>query len=410
MRIQYISNTKKKYKRIVCSTFEDYQTIDTFDATIVDLSDPEVWKTKSGVPESIDCEVALSKLGDTIKNSKKNNIVILLPVDVDYAYSEPFYAAHYCKKQKMSDCLKSLKAILVGCSFLSNSTSIKCEKNVTELKDGTKVKSDFYFVNQRDSGHLLPKTVSYKSEKMTSVYDEFANYYYTFLNISDEDLLLKFLLELGIDSDNNNTPSWLEEMNAFDDEALKEKIKECGDRIDELKKTIESNKNKISDNNYYKEMLVCSGDELVERVFKTLEELLGINLKSFVDEKGPDFVFQLNECVYVGEIKGINTNVKNANISQINVHESNYIDELEEKGKAIPTIKKLLIINHQRNKPLGEREPINDNQIKLAENNGVLIIETISLLKLLERFRNNKISKEIVIDLFGNNIGKLSID
>lgn len=409
MRIQYISLTKKNYQRFTCSTFKEYQTIDTFDATVIDLSSQDVWKTRAGVPDSVDCENTLFKLGNIVKNSKKKNILILLPININYVYSDSFYSDYYNKAKEMCDCLESLKNTLIRTSFLSKNTYIECEHNTTILKDGTNIDSDFYFAKHRDSGHLIPKTVSFKSDKMTSIYDEFINLYYTFLDISNEDLLTKLLLELGIDSESDNIPSWLEEMNVFDDESLKNEILGCNNQIGQLKETIEFNKNKIKNNNYYKEMLIYSGDELVERVFKTLEELLGIDLQQFVDKKGPDFVFKLNDCVYVGEIKGISTNVKNANISQIDVHESNYIDALEERGESIPKIKKLLIINHQRNKPFAEREPINDNQVRLAKNHGVLIVETASLIKLLEEFRKRGFDKETIINLLHESKGRLVV-
>ena len=64
-------------------------------------------------------------------------------------------------------------------------------------------------------------------------------------------------------------------------------------------------------------------------------------------------------------------NVKKANVSQVDQHVQEYLDDFEEEGKRIVAI---LVINHQRNKPLYEREDIPVEQIRLAERNGLLMI------------------------------------
>ena len=65
-------------------------------------------------------------------------------------------------------------------------------------------------------------------------------------------------------------------------------------------------------------------------------------------------------------------------------------DHEEEDGR----IKGLLIINHQRNKPLQEREAVHERQVSLAERYEVLIIETPVLLKLFEKYRFGELSRE----------------
>ncbi len=72
-------------------------------------------------------------------------------------------------------------------------------------------------------------------------------------------------------------------------------------------------------------------------------------------------------------------------------------------------IKALLIISHQRQKDLKEREPISKDVISLAERNNSLIIETTTLLKLYERFLNKEIATEYIFNLFKNEIGLLTI-
>ncbi|EGO8298510.1 hypothetical protein E3435_002650, partial [Enterococcus faecalis] len=63
-------------------------------------------------------------------------------------------------------------------------------------------------------------------------------------------------------------------------------------------------------------------------------------------------------------------------------------------------IYKLLIINHQRNKALSERDPVDQKQIDIAKGKyGSLIIETSELLKLLEKYRENNLSRETIAEL-----------
>jgi hypothetical protein len=70
----------------------------------------------------------------------------------------------------------------------------------------------------------------------------------------------------------------------------------------------------------------------------------------------------------------------------------------------------ILIINHQRNKPLENREPINENQINLSKRNGSLIIETITLLELFEKFKFGEITSEECIEMLSQNTGLLRLE
>jgi len=308
----------------------------------------------------------------------------------------------------MSETLPTMKKLLMDSHIIEQHVDFRYERNKTSLSEDLICESDFYF--EKFPFHKINSiTVSNDSEKFTSIYDKGSGYAYTFLKLKDEETILAFLSKIGISIFESDVPSWLKDIDFFDDGQLKEEILSSKNEIAKLNNNISNYQNKLSGNQYYKEMLIYSGNELVERVFKTMEELLDIDLSSFVDECGPDFVFEKNEHTFVGEIKGINTNVKNANISQINVHEATYIDELEESGHAIPPIKKLLIINHQRSKPLAEREPIGEKQITLARKDGVLIVETITLIKILEKYRKNELSSLQVYELLVSNSGLLSI-
>lgn len=72
------------------------------------------------------------------------------------------------------------------------------------------------------------------------------------------------------------------------------------------------------------------------------------------------------------------------------------MDEHEEKDP--DAVKVILIIKHQKNKPINEREPVKDTQIKLAERNKSLIIETNILLNRLEKYRKRELAREEIIN------------
>ena len=66
-------------------------------------------------------------------------------------------------------------------------------------------------------------------------------------------------------------------------------------------------------------------------------------------------------------------------------------------------------MNHQKNKALDMREPVHEKQINLAKRNGSLIVETITLLKLFERYIAGNITREECLELLKTNIGLLEI-
>jgi hypothetical protein len=136
---------------------------------------------------------------------------------------------------------------------------------------------------------------------------------------------------------------------------------------------------------------------------------LECDLSQFIDQKKEDFEIKKDDITYIGEIKGVTSNVKNENVSQLDVHVQSYIDRVNEAGQDV-RVKGLLIINSQRDRNPNDRNAIGPDQIKLAERNNSLIISTVELLDLYERFeRNEIISKEIVSafselsGLFNNN-------
>ena len=158
---------------------------------------------------------------------------------------------------------------------------------------------------------------------------------------------------------------------------------------------------------HYKSVLITNGNELVDVVFEILEKMLNCDLSNFKDEKKEDFLIRLSDITFIGEIKGVTSNVKNEHISQVDVHYQSYVDKLQEDG-ITENIKQILIINPFRTKELSNRDEVHENQIKLAKRNECLVITTETLLYIFERFLKNELDTEHIIKAFTNNIGILT--
>ena len=232
--------------------------------------------------------------------------------------------------------------------------------------------------------------------------------YITTLKIVNADSLMNLLDGIGTLEKDEAAPKWISEIKMFDDIEQETKISEWQNEVEKIENHIECSQNKLADNVRLKSILYTSGDRLVEVVFKILEELMGCDLSGFVDNKKEDFLFEIDDNVFIGEIKGVRHNVKNENISQLDVHFQGYLDEHEEKDPN--SVKALLIMNHQNNKAPKDREPVKDTQINLAKRNGSLIIETTVLLKLLEEYRSGKKTREMIINMIKNSSGLLKME
>ena len=136
-----------------------------------------------------------------------------------------------------------------------------------------------------------------------------------------------------------------------------------------------------------------------------LEEMLEIDLSGFEDKKREDIRIIFEDVTFIVEIKGINSSVKNSNISQLDNHVELYNEEKKGiKGKGI------LIINPERTRSIEERNPIHDSQIKKIEKDENLMITTEIFLKLFELFKQNKIKKEKIKSILQTEIGILTIE
>lgn len=284
--------------------------------------------------------------------------------------------------------------------------SITYEKTTTMLGK-TKILADFNLLNFSESD-FEPITFSINSNKVTTVKN--SKYIVTTLNIlKDEEILKKFIKEYcKNENQKQEIPEWIQDVNFFDDEELKENKNKNLTRIRELNALNAEIDIKVKKNLEYKSILYTNGDELVKVVLEILDEILEYDSSEFVDEKREDFLIKKEDVTFVGEIKGLSSAVKNENVSQLDVHVQSYLDDLQQEGTE-EKVKGLLIINHQRNKPIEERQEVHEHQIKLATRNESLIIETTTLLKIYEKYKLGDMTKEECKKLFKDNIGLLEI-
>ncbi len=417
MKIQVIGKTQK-IKCFDCeitySKFDDPRTLDSFDVNIIDLQDEGVWRHDDDTPLDVNVSCDLLSIRKNIETSNKAINIIAFPQNYNFKYnyygtatkSASYHGSFYLKNKL--DCVKRIlddiipKAKIMG---NPNTYDIAYENSITMCKK-SKFSSAFYF---SDFLQNAERTKANDSDKVTTI-SIMKNCYLTTLLLSDENTnLMDYLADLGIkETGVSDIPDWISRVHIFDDKEQQSRIDSNRQKIIEIENEIEIAQSKLKDNLKYKSILYTNGNELVNVVFDILQKLLKYNLSSFKDEKKEDFLVKLDNITYIGEIKGVNTNVKSEYISQLDVNYQTYLDKLNETAKT-ENVKSLLIINAQRNKPIFERESIHENQIKLARRNGCLIIPTIELLKLFEKFTNGEIETHQVIEIFTTQIGLIDI-
>ena len=213
---------------------------------------------------------------------------------------------------------------------------------------------------------------------------------------------------IGLLEKKSELPLWVSDLEFWDDKEQREVVEIACEEIEKQKQKINDAQKKLELNLHYKSILYETGDALAKVVFEILEKLLDCNLSDFLDEKKEDFRIVLEEVTFIGEIKGITSNVKLENISQLEVHCNTYMDELEENGRS-ELVKGILIINPLRTRPLNERERAHERQVQLATKYGSLIITSEILLQLFEKYLQKRITTDKIIELLKNKTGLLSV-
>lgn len=391
-RVQVISDSgsKKDDNRFTYTKLNSPNALDDYDINIIDLRDNNLWKNDDCSNKNINKSNDFQSISKMIKNSWKSKIIIMLPQNVAFKFNK-WSSGRYEYTKPLKDMIPNMTEIIGGLTSSIKKCSIAFENTLTEVGQ-EEIPAAFYF----EDNPFVGKTYSIRSGKMTTVLLD--DIYYTTLELSNEKRIVAFLRFIGLLEEKAEIPDWFENIVMFDDQKQKTIIENSQKQIADLEEQIKLSKEVLNSNSKYKSILYTTGDELVDVVKEILSDMLGIDLSGFVDEKKEDFNFELNGKIYIGEVKGVNHNVKRENVSQLDLHVNGYLDDNTDKTQN--DIVALLIINHQKNKDPQDRELVNEQQVKLAEKYGSLIVETKMLLELYSDYKSGTITRNAIIELF----------
>ena len=273
------------------------------------------------------------------------------------------------------------------------------ERTDTKLSDTVRISADFYFP-ERDHFEILLRSID--SNKVTCCKKD--NLFLTTLDILTDEELQFFLEKVGLKASSNAVaPDWMNKVMLFDDAEQLKKIEENEAQIKSCQDSIAVSKGKLSENSRFKSILYTSGDELVDVVKDIFSKIFDVDFSGFKDKKKEDFTFTFKNKIFIGEIKGVNQNIKTTNLAQLDLHFTNFIedraDDLDENN-----IHKLLVMNHQKDKDLKSRIPVDQQQIDMAKNKyESLIIETVELLEMYDKFARREMDQKECFDLICQN-------
>lgn len=404
MNIQVISYNKSiKYgmdHEYTYSSLNEPSSFDMFDINIISLQTELLWRYEGSDDRFINSINDFKSLKELIGSVKKSKVIICFPKNYNYQYS--YYSGAYHHNCQLKDMIPRLNEYLKYLIPSGHPYEIVYENSTTICED-SKYTAAFYFNNVLEDSRVLTKCIG--GDHCTT-YRANSNLIFTSLDLTQRNIN-KFLREIGIIEKESEAPVWIEDFKFLDDEIQERIVSEANDEIFKQKEKIRLANKKLEENLRYKSVLYESGDALVDVVFEILEKTLKCDLSDFVDKKGEDFKITMPSITFIGEIKGISSNVRLENVSQLDVHCNTYIDSLEEEGKS-ENVKGLLIINPLRNKPINEREEVHEKQIELAKRNGSLIITTETLLFLFEAYLQNHITNDKIVELLETKTGILT--
>ncbi|MCI8617843.1 MAG: hypothetical protein HFJ60_06370 [Clostridia bacterium] len=406
---KYKEYSEQKYK---ISVLGEIQALDDFEICIIDLTNKDLWNYNNDKPISVNCYRDLLTIKEAIINSNSTKIVMVLPQNEKISYNQTYEWSgsnkryFYLKTIQLKDNKTNLIKIINDNLFNIKEIEILFEKTKTNIINKN-IDADFNFSNYEEE-HFEAITYSKNSNKITTIKKD--KIFITTLKILDDIETLKIFIDsyCNEEQEKEDMPDWVKDIKFYNDEELKKSKNDNLEKIQKLKGENLKLEEQINKNLEYKSILYSSGDELVKVVLEILDEILQYDSRDFVDEKREDFLIKKEDITFIGEIKGVSSAIANKNVSQLDVHVQSYVDKLQEEGKE-ENVKGLLIVNHQRNKPLEERQEVHEHQKKLATRNGSLIIETQTLLKIFEKYKKGKLTKEKCKKLFIDNEGLLII-
>ena len=405
-KIQIITYNPKNFscldQEIDINNFNNLKSLDNYEINVFDLNNDHIWINRSKIEGAPTGDLVLSNdlisIEKMIFNRSETKILVCLPQNLNYTY-EYYDKKYFCELKNIINIMKSVLKQITDVDI----NGLYYENTYTEI-NGMSIQGAFVFPDYEDS-----ITKSKDSQKNTTInrYDII----FTALNLFEEkntDVLIEFLKHIGVIDKQIEYPKWLQEYKFNDDQQLQDTIENAEAEIKKLNQKISESKNKLDENMKYKSILVTNSDELTKVIYEILEYIFEINSSTFVDEKKEDFLFDKEDICYIGEIKGVTSNIKSEHISQLDVHYYALQDRLEEDGIQ-KKIKKILIMNYERNREISNRNEVHKTQIELASRNNTLIIDTLNLLQLYEKLLKGNISKQEAIDYINSKIGLFNV-
>jgi hypothetical protein len=377
------------------------QSLDEFDINIIDLRDGNIWVCNANNNKSINCINDFVNLNIMISKCKKTKIIYMFPSDIGFSYYRNTSNGGFYFNTNIKDVMSIIQGDILS-KLNSDFSKIKIYYENTKTNIANKdIAASFYF----DDNETAVLTKSIGSDKATTV--KINTRTLTSLQLSTENDIYNFLKQIGLIEDRIDIPEWISQYDFFDDSIQKEIINDNGEIIVKAKNNIELANAVLDRNNEFKSILYTNGDLLVKVIFSMLGELLEYDMSKVIDEKKEDFLIKKDNITFIGEIKGVTSNVRSEHVSQLDNHFQGYKDKLADEGR-VENIKSILIINHQRNSDINQRQPIHEIQIELAKRNGSLIIETLTLLKLYEKFRIGNLSTSTFHNRLETEIGLMT--
>ena len=378
------------------NTFSSPKSFDMFDINIIDLRDGFMYVNGEDKNDfsSIDCINDFLTMNNMIINSRKSKFLFIYPRNVKFI-TKPSYTEY---QTPIKDIASQVSTLF---SRLNKELNLDFyfERTDTKLSDTINIPADFYFP-ERDDFEILLRSID--SDKVTCCKKD--NLFLTTLDILTDEELQLFLEKVGLKATFNAVaPDWMNKVMLFDDVEQLKNIEENEVQIKSCQDSIAVSKDKLIENSRFKSILYTSGEDLVEVVKDIFSEIFYVDFSGFKDKKKEDFAFTLNDKIFIGEIKGVNQNIKTTNLAQLDLHFTNFIEEGSD-DLDVDNIHKLLVMNHQKDKDLKDRIPVDQQQIDMAKNKyESLIIETVELLEMYDKFIQGEMTQKECFDLICQN-------
>jgi len=309
--IQIITNRNdyfKGWKIETISSFSSPKAFDSYEINLIDLNDESLWRNRENNLQLIEIANDLASIKTMITSSNKTKCVIIFPQNCKYRYyyglmggNKGYGYLKWCLLKDMLDLVsqKILKSLIPP---KWGTYAVSYENNVTDI-GGIKYNSSFYFSEYIGQ---IALTVAKDSDKITTVQCDDRAYLTTLNILENEEVLRNYLFGIHVlQRGQSQYPGWLMQTPMFNDIELGEKVIACNKAIEEIEKKRDQYRKELQANLEYKSILYTNGNELVEKVFRILEVILGYDLSKFVDEKKEDFRIELESEVLIGEIKGV---------------------------------------------------------------------------------------------------------